>query len=111
MENTIRSLIFMMTELLEIIGLEVYTDEALYLGSVDNIVVDTESMKIDGIYVQHTNPLLVEDSRSVLIPYRWISSVGDMVLLKHFPSYVSVGGRDKVRKLRKLAVEKFEPPR
>jgi sporulation protein YlmC with PRC-barrel domain len=111
MENTIRSLIFMMTELLEIIGLEVYTDEALYLGSVDNIVVDTESMKIDGIYVQHTNPLLVEDARSVLIPYRWISSVGDMVLLKHFPSYVSVGGRDKVRKLRKLAGERFERPR
>ena len=101
----------MMTELLEIIGLEVYTDEALYLGSVDNIVVDTESMKIDGVYVQHTNPLLVEDSRSVLIPYRWISSVGDMVLLKHFPSYVSVGGRDKVRKLRKLAGERFERPR
>lgn len=101
----------MMTELLEIIGLEVYTNEALYLGSVDNIVVDTESMKIDGIYVQHTNPMLVEDSRSVLIPYRWISSVGDMVLLKHFPSYVSVGGRDKVRKLRKLAGERFEPPR
>ncbi len=108
MENTIRSLIFMMTELLELIGLEVYTNEALYLGSVDNIVVNTESMKIEGVYVQHTNPLLVEDSRSVLIPYRWISSVGDMVLLKHFPSYVSVGGRDKVRKLRKLAVEKFE---
>ncbi len=101
----------MMTELLEIIGLEVYTNEALYLGSVDNIVVNTESMKIDGIYVQHTNPMLVEDSRSVLIPYRWISSVGDMVLLRHFPSYVSVGGRDKVRKLRKLAGERFEPPR
>jgi len=111
MENTIRSLIFMMTELLEIIGLEVYTNEALYLGSVDNIVVDTESMKIEGIYVQHTNPLLVEDARGVLIPYRWISSVGDMVLLKHFPPYVSVGGRDKVRKLRKLAGERFERPR
>ena len=104
-------MIFMMTELLEIIGLEVYTTEALYLGSVDNIVVDTESMKIDGIYVQHTNPMLVEDSRSVLIPYRWIASVGDMVLLKHFPAYVSVGGRDKVRKLRKLAGERFERPR
>ncbi|UCF07364.1 MAG: PRC-barrel domain-containing protein [Thermoplasmata archaeon] len=99
----------MMTELLEIIGLEVYTNDALYLGSVDNIVVDTESMRIHGVYVRHTNPLLVEDSRSVLIPYRWIASVGDMVLLKHFPQYVSIGGKEKVRKLRKLAVERAEP--
>ena len=99
----------MMTELLEIIGLEVYTNDALYLGNVDNIVVDVDSRNIQGIYVRNTNPLLVEESRSVLIPFRWIDAVGDMVLLKHFPSYVSLGEREKVRKIRKLASEKVEP--
>jgi sporulation protein YlmC with PRC-barrel domain len=99
----------MMTELLEIIGLEVYTNDALYLGNVDNIVVDVDSRNIHGIYVRNTNPLLVEESRSVLIPFRWIDAVGDMVLLKHFPSYVSLGIREKVRKIRKLASEKVEP--
>jgi sporulation protein YlmC with PRC-barrel domain len=99
----------MRTELLEIIGLEVYTNDALYLGNVDNIVVDVESKKLYGIYVRNTNPILVEESRSVLIPYRWIDSVGDMVLLKHFPKYINVGGKEKVRKLRKLASEKDEP--
>jgi sporulation protein YlmC with PRC-barrel domain len=97
----------MMTELLEIVGLEVYTNDALYLGNVDNIVVDVDSRNIYGIYVRNTNPLLVEDSRSVLVPYRWIDSVGDMVLLRHFPGYVSVGGKDKVRKLRKLVSERM----
>jgi hypothetical protein len=29
-----------------------------------------------------------------------------MVLLKYFPPYVSTGGKEKVRKLRKLASEK-----
>jgi sporulation protein YlmC with PRC-barrel domain len=98
----------MMTELLEIIGLEVYTDDAIYLGNVDNVVVDVDSRNIHGIYVRNTNPLLVEESRSVLIPFRWIDAVGDMVLLKHFPSYVTMGGKEKVRKLRKLASEKIE---
>lgn len=98
----------MMTELLEIIGLEVYTDDAIYLGNVDNVVVDVDSRNIHGIYVRNTNPLLVEESRSVLIPFRWIDAVGDMVLLKHFPSYVTLGGKEKVRKLRKLASEKIE---
>jgi sporulation protein YlmC with PRC-barrel domain len=96
----------MMTELLEILGLEVYTNDALYLGNVDNIVVDVDDRNIYGIFVKNTNPLLVEDSRSVLIPFRWIGAVGDMVLLKHFPGYVTVGGEKKVRKLRKLVSEK-----
>jgi sporulation protein YlmC with PRC-barrel domain len=96
----------MMTELLEIIGLEVYTNEALYLGNVDNIVVDVDTRNIYGVYVRNTNPLLVEDSRSVLVPFRWIDSVGDMVLLKHFPGYVTMGGQEKVRKLRKLVSER-----
>ncbi|UCE74610.1 MAG: PRC-barrel domain-containing protein [Methanomassiliicoccales archaeon] len=99
-------MIIMMTELLEIIGLEVYTSDALYLGNVENIVVDVDSRNIYGIYVRNTNPLLVEESKSVLIPYRWINSVGDMVLLRHFPGYVSVGGGEKVRKLRKLVSER-----
>lgn len=98
----------MMTELLEIIGLEVYTDDAMYLGSVDNLVVDVDSRNIYGIYVRNTNPLLVEESKSVLIPFRWIDAVGDMVLLKHFPDYVSVQGGEKVRRLRKIASEKVE---
>lgn len=88
------------------VGLEIYTNDALYLGNVDNIVVDVDSRSIYGIYVRNTNPLLVEDSRSVLVPFRWIDSVGDMVLLKHFPEYVSFGGSEKVRKLRKLVSER-----
>jgi sporulation protein YlmC with PRC-barrel domain len=96
----------MMTELLEMVGLEVYTDDALYLGNVDNIVVDVDSRNMYGIYIRNTNPLLVEDSRSVLVPFRWIGAVGDMVLLKHFPGYISAGGTSKVRKLRKLVSEK-----
>ncbi len=98
----------MMTELMEMLGLEVYTNEALYLGNVDNIVVDVESRNIYGIYVRNTNPILVEGSGSVLIPFRWIDAVGDMVLLKHFPDFISTGGKEKVRKLRKLASEKLE---
>ncbi|UCE37515.1 MAG: PRC-barrel domain-containing protein [Thermoplasmata archaeon] len=98
----------MMTELMEILGLEVYTNEALYLGNVDNIVVDVDTRNIYGIYVRNTNPLLVEESGSVLIPFRWIDSVGDMVLLKYFPSFVNTGGKQKVRKLRKLVSERAE---
>jgi hypothetical protein len=34
--------------------------------------------------------MLVEDSRPTNIPYRWVSAVNDVVLLKYFPRRVSV---------------------
>jgi len=37
-----------------------------------------------------TNPLLVEGSRAVSVPYRWVQSVGDIVVLRYFPKRVSL---------------------
>ncbi|MEF8873417.1 MAG: PRC-barrel domain-containing protein [Candidatus Thermoplasmatota archaeon] len=79
----------MLEESSELIGLQVYTREGMFLGTVDNIVMDIEEGKVDGIFVGDTNPLLVEESKSALVPFRWVSSVGDIVLLSHFPERVS----------------------
>ncbi|MBX8632434.1 MAG: PRC-barrel domain-containing protein [Thermoplasmata archaeon] len=57
----------------------------MYLGSVTNLVIDVEGAKIDGIFISDTNPLLVEGSQAVNVPYRWIGNVGDIILLKYFP--------------------------
>jgi len=42
------------------------------------------------LFITSTNPLLVEGSKSVNVPYRWISSIGDIVILKYFPKRVAV---------------------
>jgi len=80
----------MLVEMTELIGRQVYTPEGRLLGEVANVVVDIESSKIDGLFVSDPNPVLVEDSRPVNVPYRWVSSVNDVVLLKYFPKRVSV---------------------
>ncbi|MCI4348353.1 MAG: PRC-barrel domain-containing protein [Thermoplasmata archaeon] len=80
----------MLVEMTELIGRQVYTPEGRLLGEVANVVVDIEASKIDGLYVSDPNPVLVEDSRPVNVPYRWVSSVNDVVLLKYFPKRVSV---------------------
>ncbi len=74
------------------IGLQVYTKSGMFLGTVDNVVMDINEGQIDGIFVGETNPLLVEDSKSALVPYRWVSAVGDIILLGHFPERISVSG-------------------
>lgn len=80
----------MQQEASEIIGLQVYTSAGVFLGNVSNLVVDVDENKVQGLFVTNTNPLLVEGSKSVNVPYRWISSIGDIVLLKYFPKRVAV---------------------
>jgi sporulation protein YlmC with PRC-barrel domain len=49
-----------------------------------------EAAKVDGLYLAETSPMLVEDSRPANVPYRWVSAVNDVVLLKYFPRRVSM---------------------
>lgn len=81
----------MLEEASEFIGLQVYTPKGIFLGNVNNLVIDLEKKKIDGLFVGETNPLLVEDSKSVNVPFRWIQAVGDIILLKYFPKRVTTG--------------------
>ena len=80
----------MLVEMTELLGRQVYTPDGRLLGDVDNVIVDVESSKIDGLYIDETSPMLVEDSRPTNVPYRWVSAVNDVVLLKYFPRRVSV---------------------
>lgn len=70
-------------------GLRVYTKNGVYIGKVDNIALDLPNRRVRGLLLTGTNPNLVEGGRSVLVPYRWVSAVGDIMLLNFFPQKVS----------------------
>ncbi|MCL4327502.1 MAG: PRC-barrel domain-containing protein [Candidatus Thermoplasmatota archaeon] len=72
----------------EIIDLPVYTDKGILVGNVYDIILDSELKSISGILIKDTNTMLVEDGMPVSIPYRWVKSVGDAVLLHIFPDHV-----------------------
>ncbi len=91
----IHVLIDMLEEVSEMIGLQVYTKTGMFLGTVNNVVVNLEEGKVDGVFVGDTNPLLVEDSKSVNIPFRWVDAIGDIVLLRYFPKRVSISKKEK----------------
>jgi sporulation protein YlmC with PRC-barrel domain len=78
----------MLEEISELIGLQVYTSKGIYLGNVNNIIIDINTAKVDGMFISETNPLLVEDSKNVSVPFRWIQSIGDIVILRFLdPSF------------------------
>jgi sporulation protein YlmC with PRC-barrel domain len=80
----------MLEEISELIGLQVYTSKGIYLGNVNNIIIDINTAKVDGMFISETNPLLVEDSKNVSVPFRWIQSIGDIVILRFFPGRVAI---------------------
>ncbi len=85
----------MLEEISELVGLQVYTHEGIFLGNVNNLVVDIDDSQVEGLFIGDTNPLLVEGSRAVSVPYRWIQSVGDIVILRYFPKRVSLKKKPK----------------
>ncbi|MCK5290473.1 MAG: PRC-barrel domain-containing protein [Thermoplasmata archaeon] len=85
----------MLEEISELVGLQVYTHEGIFLGNVNNLVVDIDDSQVEGLFIGDTNPLLVEGSRAVSVPYRWIQSVGDIVILRYFPKRVSLKKKAK----------------
>lgn len=78
-----------MEEITRLANLPVYTREGTYVGNVKNIVLDLPNRRIDGILIGRTNPALVEDGRDIAIPYRWVQSFNDILLLRHFPPRIA----------------------
>ncbi len=73
-----------------IIGLEIYNPEGIFVGVVDEVVIDLSTMKAYGLYVEKANPTLVDNNVSISIPFSWVRGIGDVVILRTFPDHVGV---------------------
>ncbi|NYT05257.1 MAG: photosystem reaction center subunit H [Methanomicrobiales archaeon] len=75
----------MKTQITELFGMQVYTEKAVRVGEVEDVVLDVDGKKIDALAVGNLNPELMElkGFRGVKIPYRTIRSIGDIVIIRH----------------------------
>lgn len=78
------------TELTTYIGRPVYNHKGIFVGNVANVVIDLPTKRASGILIARTNPALVDGGRDIAVPYRWVTAIGDVVLLSTFPEHVSV---------------------
>lgn len=82
----------MLEECGNIIGLEVYSPEGIFVGKVDDLAVDPSNRTISGLMIREPSPVLVDQGVMIKIPYRWVQSIGDIVILKTFPKHVNIDG-------------------
>jgi sporulation protein YlmC with PRC-barrel domain len=75
-------------EVTSFLKLPVYTRQGKYVGHIRNIFLDMDEKKVSSFLVTNTNPAIVEGTVDVAVPYRWVNSVGDIVILSFFPDKV-----------------------
>lgn len=80
----------MLSKVTNLENLKVYTDKGIFVGNVDDVILDFEKGSIYGLYVENTNAELVEAGASISIPYRLVKTVGHVILLKGFPEFVKI---------------------
>jgi len=72
-------------EITTLVGREVYTNNGVFLGEVEDLRLDLDSRSVTGLALHELNiELFAEESstaRGVIIPYRWVQSVGDIIVV------------------------------
>ncbi len=81
----------METQITELFGLQIYTDKGMFIGEVEDVVLDVDSKKMEALVVGKVNDQLFElkSFKGLKIPYRIISAIDDIVLIRHLPGAFS----------------------
>ncbi|HVQ00227.1 MAG TPA: PRC-barrel domain-containing protein [Candidatus Thermoplasmatota archaeon] len=88
-------------EVTSFLKLPVYTREGIYVGHVKNVFLEIEEKRVGSLLVTNTNPTLVEGSVDVAVPYRWVSAVGDIIILSNFPGKIATKKEKSTEKTKK----------
>lgn len=72
-------------ELTSLVGREVYSNNGVYVGEVEDLRLNIDGEAVTGLALGNLNTELLESeaegARGVILPYRWVRSVGDIILV------------------------------
>lgn len=73
----------MIGEISTLFGLRVYTDEGRFIGIISDVIIDLDRRQIRGLALSEFNRTLIDSKApGVILPYRLVKSVGDIVIIK-----------------------------
>jgi sporulation protein YlmC with PRC-barrel domain len=87
--------LLMNVEITSLLGLEVYSQKGIYIGKVDDAVLDPEKGIVSGLAVGDVNREIFEKKgKGIIIPYRWVAAVGDIIIIRHLASNAKAERKD-----------------
>ncbi|MGA9099190.1 MAG: PRC-barrel domain-containing protein [Methanotrichaceae archaeon] len=85
----------MQADITSLLGLDVYTQKGIFVGKVDDAVLDPENGIISGLALGSVNKELFDQKgKGIVIPYRWITAVGDIVIMRHLAKNADAERKD-----------------
>ena len=90
------------SEITTLVGREVYSNNGVFVGEVEDLRLDLDARSVTGLALHQLNHELfnqeVRTSRGVILPYRWVQAVGDVIIVN-----------DIVERVQKPDPESSEP--
>jgi sporulation protein YlmC with PRC-barrel domain len=72
-------------EITSLVGREVYSNNGVFVGEIEDVRLNVDACTVTGIALGELNRELFSDviggGNGVMIPYRWVRAVGDVVLI------------------------------
>ena len=72
-------------EITTLVGREVYSNNGVFVGEVEDLRLDLDQQNVTGLALHQLNKELfstaVDGTRGVIVPYRWVQAVGDVVIV------------------------------
>lgn len=72
-------------EITALIDHDVYSASGTFIGRVDDLNLDLDAEMVTGLALGEVNKALFEEyvseGQGVIVPYRWVRSVGDVVIV------------------------------
>jgi sporulation protein YlmC with PRC-barrel domain len=83
----------MRNQITDMFELKVYTEKSVFVGEVEDVLIDVESKKMESVVVGKLNQQLVDikNYKGLKIPFRIIRSIGDIIIIRHLPGAFSPG--------------------
>lgn len=71
----------------ELFDMHVYSEQAVYIGKVEDVVLDVTNKKVSGLALTEINKKAIDTKNftGLLIPYRIVKAVEDIVIVRHLP--------------------------
>ena len=74
----------MNAEITSLLEQDVYTQKGIYVGRVDDAVLDPDNGVVSGLALADVNRDLFDNKgKGIVIPYRWVTAVGDIIIIRH----------------------------
>jgi len=74
----------MFAEITSLLDQDVYTQNGIFVGRVDDAVLDPEKGVVSGLALGDVNKELFDQKgKGIIIPYRWVTAVGDIIIIRH----------------------------